>query len=97
MPMPTTSPDDTLPGSHRSSVSYVTIGSPYSSGVAAARTYSHRGVITPTPNANALGLTRCTLIQSPDSNRYARNILVRPHSVISRPRSPVHSLDTIGV
>ena len=31
-------------------------------GVAAASTYSHRGVITPIPNATSLGLTKCTRI-----------------------------------
>src|SRR5437899_697365 len=37
-------------------------GSPYSAGVAAARTYNQRGVITPIPNEVSLGLTRCTRI-----------------------------------
>src|SRR4051812_46966445 len=60
--MPTTSPAETVVGSQGSSVSSVIIGSPYCSGVAAASTYNHRGVITPTPNAKALGLMRCTLI-----------------------------------
>src|ERR1700722_143590 len=72
MPMPTTSPAATLFSSHGSSVSSVMTGSPYFSGVAAASTYNHRGVMTPTPNANALGLMRCTFIQSdsvPNSRR----------------------------
>src|SRR3954468_19951565 len=71
MPMPTTSPEDTVAGFQGSRVSSVIIGSPYFSGVAAARTYNHRGVITPTPNDKALGLMRWTFIQSPVSERYA--------------------------
>src|SRR5215471_347388 len=65
MPMPTTSPLETVSGFQRSRVSSVTIGSPYDSGVAAASTYSHRGVMTPTPNDRLLGLMRCTFIQTP--------------------------------
>src|SRR5947207_8161859 len=71
MPIPTTSPAWTLAESQGSNVSSVISGSPYESGVAAARTYNHRGVITPTPNDRPLGLMRCTVIQSPVSNRYA--------------------------
>ena len=40
------------------SVSSTMTGSPNSSGVAAAMTYSQRGVMTPTPNDTWLGLTR---------------------------------------
>src|SRR6185436_16680608 len=72
MPMPMTSPDERVLGSQGSSVSSVIRGSPYDSGVAAARTYSHRGVITPTPKLRALGLMRCTFIQSPVAYRYGR-------------------------
>src|SRR3989338_2728594 len=67
MPMPTTSPADMVVGSQASRVSSVMMGSPYFSGVAAASTYSQRGVITPTPNAKALGLMRCTFIRTPES------------------------------
>src|ERR1044072_9402563 len=85
MPIPTTSPDETVAGSQASSVSSVIRGSPYDSGVAAARTYSHRGVITPTPKLRALGLMRCTFIQSPVAYRYAGSsrplILSRPETV----------------
>src|SRR5437867_1062859 len=74
MPIPTTSPAWTLAESQGSSVSSVITGSPYDSGVAAASTYNHRGVITPTPKARPLGLMRCTFIQSPVSNRYASTL-----------------------
>ncbi len=50
MPMPTMSPGWMRDGSSGSSVSSVMIGSPYSAGVAAASTYSQRGVMTPMPN-----------------------------------------------
>src|SRR4051812_17893386 len=82
MPMPTTSPAETVAGFQDSRVSSVMIGSPYFSGVAAARTYSHRGVITPTPNDKALGLMRWTFIQSPVSYHCARVEKVRP--ILSR-------------
>src|SRR3954467_10623301 len=73
--MPTTSPAETVVGSQASSVSSVMIGSPYRSGVAAASTYSHRGVITPTPNAKALGLMRCTLINQDSRLKILRSAL----------------------
>src|SRR6266542_1525146 len=60
MPIPTMSPASIANGSSISSVSSVITGSPNREGVAAARTYSHRGVITPTPKARWLGLIRCT-------------------------------------
>ncbi len=40
-------------------------GVPYSRGVAAARTYSHRGVITAVPNDTSLGFTRWTRMWGP--------------------------------
>lgn len=48
--MPTTSPFLNVVGSSGSSVSSSRCGSPYACGVAAARTYSQRGVMTPMPN-----------------------------------------------
>ena len=50
-----------------SSVSSMTLGSPYPRGVAAASTYSQRGVITAVPNEISLGLTRWILILSTKS------------------------------
>ena len=44
-----------------SSVSSTMIGSPQAVPVAAASTYSQRGVMTATPNDTWLGLTRWTL------------------------------------
>src|SRR6185312_9072290 len=58
--MPATSPAATVSISSGSSVSSHKIGSPDSSGVAAARTNSQRGVITAVPKAVSLGLIRCT-------------------------------------
>src|SRR4026209_919317 len=63
--MPTTSPGWMPEGSSTSRVSSVVRGSPYWRGVAAASTYSHRGVMTPTPNARWLGLIRCNCKQTP--------------------------------
>src|SRR5262245_18497654 len=60
MPMPTTSPGAIVEKSTGSSVSSTRRGSPHSRPVAAARTYSQRGVITATPNESSLGLMRCT-------------------------------------
>src|SRR6516225_8727987 len=60
MPMPTTSPDAIVETSIRSSVSSTRQGSPHSVPVAAANTYSQRGVITATPNDKSLGLIRWT-------------------------------------
>ena len=47
---PTTSPGASCAASKGSSVSSATIGSPHREGVAAASTYSHRGVMTAVPN-----------------------------------------------
>src|SRR5438477_5413334 len=58
--MPTTSPLAMTLGSTWSSVSSIRFGSPQRDPVAAASTYSHRGVITATPNDNSLGLMRWT-------------------------------------
>src|SRR6185437_4876413 len=60
MPMPTTSPGDRAAGSMGSNVSSTTCGSPHRVPVAAARTYSQRGVMTATPNEASLGLTKWT-------------------------------------
>src|SRR6187399_50363 len=60
MPMPTTSPAWIAVRSTRSSVSSTRWGSPHFVPVAAASTYSHRGVMTATPNEWSLGLIRCT-------------------------------------
>src|ERR1017187_7070764 len=60
MPIPTMSPGFIEPGTSSSSVSSQMIGSPNGLGVAAARTYSQRGVITAVPKAISLGLTRWT-------------------------------------
>src|SRR5262252_3121609 len=89
MPMPTTSPLETVSGFQRSSVSSVTIGSPYDSGVAAASTYSHRGVMTPTPNERLLGLMRCTFIQTPSPIRLFASLRLdrcgREADIVSHP------------
>src|SRR5579864_8891279 len=62
MPIPTTSPLVTFSGLSNSSVSSQMTASPKALGVADARTYSQRGVITAVPNEISLGLTRCTRI-----------------------------------
>ena len=62
MPIPTTSPGCTCCASNTSSVSSQMIGLPKRAGVAAASTYSHRGVITAVPNETWLGFTRNTRI-----------------------------------
>src|SRR6266545_7286996 len=62
MPMPTTSPAVMARVSNRSRVSSTSRGSPCDDGVADARTYSHRGVITPMPNETWLGLMRYVVI-----------------------------------
>src|SRR5262245_45290208 len=69
MPMPTTSPASTAAGSNGSRVSSTTNGSPNRAGVAAARTYIHRGVMTDIPNDRSLGLTRCICIERDSSGR----------------------------
>ena len=48
--MPTMSPAEMTDVSKTSRVSSTSVGVPNDSGVAEARTYSHRGVITPMPN-----------------------------------------------
>src|SRR5690349_9210855 len=58
IPMPTTSPGSIVASSSGSSVSSTMNGSPHRSPVAAASTYSQRGVITATPKDCVLGLTR---------------------------------------
>src|SRR5438552_13345624 len=70
MPMPTTSPASMDLTSTDSSVSSTRCGSPHRVPVAAARTYSQRGVMTATPNDSSLGLMRWTrgvieLLKSP--------------------------------
>src|SRR5688572_1806616 len=60
MPMPTTSPLFTCDMSSGSSVSSRMFGSPQVVPVAAASTYSQRGVMTATPNDRLLGLIRWT-------------------------------------
>ncbi len=55
--------------SKRSSVSSTIRGVPKRSGVAAASTYNHRGVITAVPNDKSLGLTRCTRTRAPQKER----------------------------
>src|SRR6185312_5251488 len=60
--MPTTSPGLMLSGTILSSDSSTRMGAPADSGVAAASTNSHRGVMTAVPNELSLGLTRWTLI-----------------------------------
>src|SRR5687768_9252071 len=60
MPIPTTSPLAISFMSIGSSVSSTRWGSPHFVPVAAARTYSHLGVITATPKERLLGLIRCT-------------------------------------
>src|SRR6188508_974973 len=72
------SPGCTLWASNGSSVSSAMRGSPYDVGVAPARTNSHRGVITPTPNDKWLGLTRWTVIAN-GSLRYACNASITRH------------------
>src|SRR3954465_3208708 len=82
MPMPTMSPGCTVSMSKDSRVSSVIRGCPHHSGVAAARTKSHRGVITPTPKERWLGLTRWTVVaravikylSSPDRQACAHQI-----------------------
>src|SRR6185436_21143152 len=59
--MPTMSPRSMVATSICSSVSSTTRGGPYESGVAAASTYSQRGVMTPIPNDTWLGFTRWTV------------------------------------
>src|SRR5262245_7380131 len=61
MPIPTTSPALIVDKSIVSSVSSTIAGTPYDSGVAAASTYSQRGVMTPIPNDTWLGFTRWTV------------------------------------
>src|SRR3954471_21737532 len=58
--MPTTSPAMIDSGSRVSRVSSTMRGSPQAVPVAAASTYSQRGVMTATPNDTLLGLIRCT-------------------------------------
>ena len=58
--MPTTSPLAIWFKSMGSSVSSTMMGSPHLVPVAAASTYSQRGVMTATPNDTLLGLIRCT-------------------------------------
>ena len=48
------------------------IGSPHIGGVAAARTYNHRGVIIAMPKETSLGLTRWTRIVAPDKEEKSR-------------------------
>src|SRR5437868_12764399 len=60
MPIPTTSPLAIWSRSIGSKVSSRIFGSPHVVPVAAARTYSQRGVMTATPNDRLLGLIRCT-------------------------------------
>ncbi len=60
IPIPTVSPGATLATSKGSSVSSAIRGVPKCGGVAAANTYSQRGVMTAVPNETSLGLTRCT-------------------------------------
>src|SRR5262245_31644642 len=60
MPIPTTSPDRMDAGSTGSSVSSTSRGSPHLTPVAAASTYSHRGVMTATPNETSLGVIKWT-------------------------------------
>src|SRR5271167_3781182 len=62
MPTPTTSPLLTFRGLSSSSVSSQMTASPKALGVAEARTYSQRGVMTAVPNEMSLGFTRCTRI-----------------------------------
>src|SRR5439155_17580917 len=69
MPMPTTSPAAKSAGSTWSSVSSTRCGSPQREPVAAARTYSQRGVMTATPNDKSLGLIRCTRGPTDTSSR----------------------------
>jgi hypothetical protein len=57
MPIPTASPGSIVAGSNDSTVSSQRIGSPKRVGVAAAKTNSHRGVMTAVPKAVSLGLT----------------------------------------
>src|SRR4029450_6847394 len=64
------SPGCTLDMSNGASVSSVMRGRPYEVGVAPARTNSHRGVITPTPNDRWLGFTRWTVMLCAPSSRY---------------------------
>src|SRR6187401_703621 len=60
MPIPTTSTLAIWLKSMGSSVSSRILGSPHWVPVAAARTYSQRGVITATPNDKLLGFIKCT-------------------------------------
>jgi len=56
--MPTTSPGAIASTASGSSVSSTIYGSPQRLPVAAAKTYSQRGVITATPKDRVLGFTR---------------------------------------
>src|SRR5439155_22704390 len=60
MPIPTTSPGAMIAGSIGTSVSSTRFGSPHREPVAAASTYSQRGVMTATPKETWLGLIRWT-------------------------------------
>src|ERR1035437_953103 len=62
--MPTISPGWMVSGTICSSDSSTRMGSPAVRGVAAARTNSHRGVMTAVPKELSLGLTRWTLNES---------------------------------
>src|SRR3569833_171999 len=62
--MPTMSPGWILSGTICSRDSSMRIGVPADTGVAAASTKSHRGVITAVPKELSLGLTRWTLIEA---------------------------------
>src|SRR6266487_5758793 len=77
--MPTTSPASMDRTSTDSSVSSTRCGSPHRVPVAAARTYSQRGVMTATPNDSSLGLMRWTrgvieLLKSAGYHVAARNV-----------------------
>src|SRR3954469_16869511 len=61
MPMPTMSPAVMMLGSNGSRVSSIRQGSPNVAGVAAAKTDSQRGVMTPIPKETWLGLIRKTV------------------------------------
>jgi hypothetical protein len=68
-----------------SSVSSTISGSPHILGVAAARTYSHRGVMTATPKDTWLGFTRWTR---------TLGLLKRRKNVGNR--RPVSRISTVG-
>src|SRR5262245_61891674 len=102
MPMPTTSPADMVSGSMVSSVSSTMTGSPQAVPVAEARTYSHRGVMTATPNDTLLGLigrtrgVNGTSVQVRPRRAGAQTHMSQPWQAPPLPRG-AHSLESGGL